>query len=118
MKTSVGVCVVFSLALLGLGSAIRCYNCKDYTGTCTTEKSCYYDDACLTLYERGGDTYKRCIKYSECDHNTVAQKFPNIQSFTYSCCTSDLCNAANVSMASRSVLGILLSLALFWWCVL
>lgn len=35
------------------GSAIRCYSCKDYTASCTKERECSYDDACLTLRERG-----------------------------------------------------------------
>ncbi|XP_051581078.1 CD59 glycoprotein-like [Myxocyprinus asiaticus] len=116
MKASVGVSVVFSLALLGLGSAIKCYNCKDYMGTCTKIRDCYYDDACVSVYERGGDTYRQCIKYSDCVFNTVAQRFPKLSSFKFSCCTSDLCNSASV--AGHSVVGILLSLALFWWCVL
>ncbi|NP_001313314.1 CD59 glycoprotein precursor [Danio rerio] len=117
MKASVGVCVVFVLALLGLGSAIKCYNCKDYTGACSKIKDCYYDDACLSVYERGGDTYRQCIKYSECDYSTVGVKFPKLSSFKFSCCTSDLCNSAPLSVSSRSVVAILLPLALFWWGV-
>lgn len=63
----------------------------------------------------GGDTYRQCIKYSECDYSTLGQKFPKLTSFKYSCCTSDLCNSAPLSVSSRSVVAILLSLALFWW---
>uniref|UniRef100_A0A9J7X2G4 MAC-inhibitory protein n=2 Tax=Cyprinus carpio TaxID=7962 RepID=A0A9J7X2G4_CYPCA len=100
------------------GSAIKCYNCRDYTGTCSKIRDCYYDDACVTIYERGGDTYRQCIKYSECEYSTLAQKFPKISSFKFSCCATDLCNTAPVSVSSRSVVGILLSLALFWWGVL
>ncbi|XP_043101216.1 CD59 glycoprotein [Puntigrus tetrazona] len=118
MKASVGVCVVFVLALVGLGSAIKCYSCKDYTGTCSKIRNCYYDDACVSVYERGGDTYRQCIKYSDCNYNVIGEKFPKLSSFKFSCCTSDLCNTAPVSVSSRSVVGILLSLALFWWGVL
>ncbi|KAA0723457.1 hypothetical protein E1301_Tti003428 [Triplophysa tibetana] len=118
MKTSVGVCLVFSLALVGLGSAIKCYSCKDYSGTCSKIGNCYYDDACLSVYERGGDIHRQCIKYSECDHSTIAQKFPKIASFTFSCCASDLCNTGTMSLASHSVVGILVSLAFFWCCIL
>ncbi|XP_051992744.1 CD59 glycoprotein-like [Xyrauchen texanus] len=114
MKASVGVCVVFGLALLRLGSAIKCYSCNDYTATCSKIRDCYYDDACVSVYERGGNTYRQCIKYSDCDFNTVSQKFPKLSKFKFTCCTSDLCNAASVSVASHSVMGILLSLALFW----
>ena len=35
------------------GSAIRCYSCKDYTASCSKQRDCSYDDACLTLTERG-----------------------------------------------------------------
>ncbi len=35
------------------GSAIRCYSCKDYTASCSKQRDCSYDDACLTLNERG-----------------------------------------------------------------
>lgn len=34
-------------------SAIRCYSCKDYTASCSKQRDCSYDDACLTLNERG-----------------------------------------------------------------
>ncbi|KAG1971754.1 CD59 glycoprotein [Pimephales promelas] len=119
MKASVGVCVVFVLALLGFGSAIKCYHCKDYSGSCSKIRDCYYDDACVSVYERGGDTYRQCIKYSECERSNIAEKFPRLSSFKYSCCTSDLCNtAAPMAVSSHSVVGILLSLALFWWGVL
>lgn len=134
------------------GSAIKCYSCKDYSGTCSKIRDCYYDDACLSVYERGdifhvhcvflkstkiaknchllivwtlcllfvlgGDIHRQCIKYSECDHTTIAQKFPKIASFRFSCCASDLCNTGTMSQASHSVVGILVSLAFFWWCIL
>lgn len=69
-------------------------------------------------YFLGGDTYRECIKYSDCVHSVISEKFPKISSFKFSCCTSDLCNTAPVSVSSRSVVGILLSLAFFWWGVL
>lgn len=151
------ICHCLHYFSLSLGSAIKCYNCKDYTGTCSKIRDCYYDDACVSVYERGegdlthvhcvflytstnlalylpldknvslslclpsllgGDTYRQCIKYSECDYNTIAQKLPKLSSFKFSCCATDLCNTGSMSLASHSVMGILLSLALFWWCVL
>lgn len=41
------------LLLCVSGSAIRCYSCKDYTASCSKQRDCSYDDACLTLNERG-----------------------------------------------------------------
>ncbi|KAK1802472.1 hypothetical protein P4O66_022134 [Electrophorus voltai] len=118
MKVFMGVGVVFGLTLLGLGSAIKCYKCKDYTGSCSKTQDCRFEDACLSLYERGGSTYRQCIKYSDCEQSMLAQMFPHVSSFRYSCCMSDLCNSAPVNMAKSSVLGLLASLAVFWWCVL
>lgn len=44
------------------GSAIRCVKCKDYTGSCTKTQDCTYDDACLTLTERGA---VKCVIWNE-----------------------------------------------------
>lgn len=92
------------------GSAIRCYSCKDYTASCTKQRDCSYDDACLTLVERGtyrppvpldltgpsgpqvslwishlavccsagGMTYRKCLKYTECERSRLAQMFPQV----------------------------------------
>jgi len=38
---------------VSLGSAIKCYHCKDYSGSCSKIRDCYYDDACVSVYERG-----------------------------------------------------------------
>uniref|UniRef100_A0A9J7ZI52 UPAR/Ly6 domain-containing protein n=1 Tax=Cyprinus carpio carpio TaxID=630221 RepID=A0A9J7ZI52_CYPCA len=73
---------------------------------------------CSPPFLLGGDTHRQCIKYSDCNYNVISEKFPEISSFKFSCCTTDLCNTAPVSVSSRSVVGILLSLALFWWGVL
>ncbi|XP_051503552.1 secreted Ly-6/uPAR domain-containing protein 2-like [Myxocyprinus asiaticus] len=116
MKTFV-VLVLFGLALLGLGSALQCYTC-DASGACDKPQSCISEDSCLSLTGYGGFKAKQCIKYADCDLVKLGLKFPGVPSITFSCCTSNLCNAASVSVASHSVLGILLSLALFWWCVL
>ncbi|XP_066509936.1 CD59 glycoprotein-like isoform X2 [Hoplias malabaricus] len=118
MKVFVGVSVVFGLALLGLGSAIKCYSCEDYTGICAKTQDCRLDDSCLTLYERGGNIHRQCIKYSECDFNMLKQMFPRVSSFTFKCCNSDLCNGASMTTASSSVLGLLVSLAVLWLCAL
>ncbi|XP_028812577.1 CD59 glycoprotein [Denticeps clupeoides] len=118
MKTSAGISVVFCLALFGLGSAIKCYRCKDYTGTCTKTQDCNWEDSCLSLKERGGFIYRQCIKYSDCDYNRLSQMYPSVSAFTYKCCNSDLCNGATAAMAAKPLLGLLASLAVFWWCVL
>uniref|UniRef100_A0A8C5BU35 UPAR/Ly6 domain-containing protein n=1 Tax=Gadus morhua TaxID=8049 RepID=A0A8C5BU35_GADMO len=59
-------------------SAIRCYSCKDYTASCSKQRDCSYDDACLTLTERGGQTYRQCLKYSDCEYSRLGQMFPQV----------------------------------------
>ncbi|KAM6893543.1 CD59 glycoprotein-like [Xenentodon cancila] len=116
MKRSLGFCLLLGSALIGLGSGIRCYSCKDYTSTCTKQRDCSYDDACLTLSERGGMTYRQCLKYSDCERSRVAQMFPQVSSFTFKCCNSDLCNSAPIS-AATSVIGLVASMVVMWWCI-
>ncbi|XP_059184234.1 CD59 glycoprotein-like [Centropristis striata] len=116
MKCSLGICLVICSALFGLGSAIRCYSCKDYTASCSKQRECSYDDACLTLTERGGMTFRQCLKYSDCEYGRLSQMFPQVSRFTFKCCNSDLCNSAPSSAAS-SVIGLLASAAVMWWCV-
>ncbi|XP_075897761.1 CD59 glycoprotein-like [Nelusetta ayraudi] len=116
MKRSLGTCLLLCSVLFELGSAIRCYSCKDYTASCSKQRDCSYDDACLTLSERGGMTYRQCLKYSDCEYSRLGQMFPQVSSFTFKCCNSDLCNSAP-SMAASSVIGLLASLAATWWCV-
>ncbi|KAK0133285.1 CD59 glycoprotein [Merluccius polli] len=98
-----------------MGSAIRCYSCKDYTASCSKQRDCSYDDACLTLTERGGQTYRQCLKYSDCEYSRLGQMFPQVSSFTFKCCNSDLCNSAPSS--TSSLIGLLASLAVIWWCM-
>ncbi|XP_032412233.1 CD59 glycoprotein [Xiphophorus hellerii] len=116
MKRSLVICLLVCSSLVGLGSAIRCYSCKDYTASCTKQRDCSYDDACLTLVERGGMTYRKCLKYTECERSRLAQMFPQVSSFTFRCCNSDLCNSAP-SSAAGSVIGLLASVLVMWWCV-
>ncbi|KAG7471680.1 hypothetical protein JOB18_022989 [Solea senegalensis] len=115
MKRSLVICLLVCSALIGLGSAIRCYSCKDYTSSCTKQRDCSSDDACLTLNERGGMTYRQCLKYSDCDYRRLSLMFQNVNSFTFKCCNSDLCNSAH-SWAASSVIG-LVSLIAMWWCI-
>ncbi|KAM9494443.1 CD59 glycoprotein [Clarias gariepinus] len=118
MRVYVQVGVVFVLALIGLGSALRCYTCTDYSGSCTTTGTCGgQQDGCLTLVERNGKTYRQCIRYSECEYSNLGTMFSSVSNFKYNCCTKDLCNGASVSAAKTSVIALLLSLALFWWCI-
>ncbi|XP_029941924.1 CD59 glycoprotein-like [Salarias fasciatus] len=115
MKRSLGICLLVFSALIGLGTAIRCYTCKDYTASCT-KQDCSYENACLTLNERGGMTYRQCLKYSDCVYSRLGPMFPQASNFTFKCCDSDLCNSAPSSAAS-SLIGLLTSLAVMWWCV-
>ncbi|MCJ8747459.1 hypothetical protein PDJAM_G00153640 [Pangasius djambal] len=118
MKVFLQVSVVFVLALIGLGSAIKCYSCTDYTGSCSDTTNCASQyDGCLTLKERNGKIYRQCIQFSDCDTGVLGTMFPSVASFTHRCCNQDLCNGASVSAARTSVITLLLSLALFWWCI-
>ncbi|XP_053472564.1 CD59 glycoprotein [Ictalurus furcatus] len=119
MKVFVQVSVVFVLAFIGLGSAIKCYNCVDYTGKCNNTIHCGgHNDGCLILRERNGKIYRQCIRYSDCKSTILSTMFPHVASFTHDCCDKDLCNGASVSTARTSVMAMLLSLALFWWCII
>ncbi|KAM6945701.1 CD59 glycoprotein [Aplochiton taeniatus] len=113
---TLGICLIFSSTLFGLGSTIRCFACKDYTASCTKTRDCSYDDACLSLTERGGQTYRQCMRYSDCDYSRLALMFPHVSSFTFKCCNSDLCNSAP-STAARPLIGLLATLSVVWWCM-
>lgn len=76
------------------------------------------DPHLCSLLLTGGYIYRQCIKYSDCEYNRLSQMFPSVASFTYRCCTTDLCNAAPLTAAGKPLLGLLASLAVFWWCVL
>ncbi|NP_001290688.1 CD59 molecule (CD59 blood group) [Esox lucius] len=117
MRNYLGICLVSCFALFGLGSAIQCINCIDYTGSCTSTKHCNLEDACLTLKERGGDTYRQCIKYNDCNQDQLTQMFPSISKFNFQCCTSNLCNGATSIGPGKHLLGLFASLAVMWWCM-
>ncbi|XP_018618772.1 CD59 glycoprotein-like [Scleropages formosus] len=118
MNRSMGICLVFCLATFSLASALRCYKCSDYTGRCSNIQECSYEDACLRLHERGGKTIRQCIRYTDCDNVRLSQMFPAVTSFTYRCCSSNLCNSSTAVMISKPLLGSLASLLIFWWCLL
>ncbi|XP_037390325.1 CD59 glycoprotein-like isoform X2 [Pygocentrus nattereri] len=116
MKTFMGASLVFCMALLGLGSALKCYTCQGSIGSCTKTQDCTEPkNSCLMLKAKGGETYQQCIKYSDCDFKVLSPMFPQDSSFTFKCCNSDLCNGA--STTSSSVPGLLVSFAVWWWCV-
>ncbi|XP_072308691.1 CD59 glycoprotein [Eucyclogobius newberryi] len=114
MKRSLGLALVLLSALLSVGESIKCVSCQDYTGSCTTTKECTQDDACLTLKARGGDTYRSCIKYTECEPERLDVIYPTISSYKFSCCTSDLCNSTAATSASV-LIALLCSLLAMWW---
>uniref|UniRef100_A0AAY5KZH2 MAC-inhibitory protein n=1 Tax=Esox lucius TaxID=8010 RepID=A0AAY5KZH2_ESOLU len=120
VKQAVGSIMLWRPALIQVhkaGSAIQCINCIDYTGSCTSTKHCNLEDACLTLKERGGDTYRQCIKYSDCNQDQLTQMFPSISKFNFQCCTSNLCNGATSIGPGKHLLGLFASLAVMWWCM-
>ncbi|XP_036399555.1 CD59 glycoprotein-like [Megalops cyprinoides] len=118
MNTSLGIVLFLCLVIFSLGSALQCYKCSDYSGRCSNVQDCTYEDACLTLSERGGKTIRRCIRYTDCDNARLTQMFPAVSGFTYRCCSSNLCNSSPPTAMSKSVLGLLVSLVVFWWCLL
>ncbi|XP_056605439.1 CD59 glycoprotein-like [Triplophysa dalaica] len=113
MKTL--VVLVFALTLLGLGSALKCYTA--YSQVIETQ-DCSTEDACLAVYTEGSFHKGKCLKYADCDLEKVRQMFPGIANMKFRCCTTSLCNAASLSVASNSLVGLLLSVALFSWCFL
>ncbi|KAG9330924.1 hypothetical protein JZ751_021611 [Albula glossodonta] len=68
--------------------------------------------------EARGKTIRRCIRYTDCDNARLSQMFPAVSGFTYRCCSSNLCNSSPATVVSRSFLGLLASLLVFWWCML
>ncbi|KAL3045421.1 CD59 glycoprotein-like isoform X2 [Trematomus bernacchii] len=116
VKMKLSLALLLCSAVFSVGSAIRCYSCKDYSGSCSKQRDCSYDDACLTLSERGGMTFRQCLKYTDCEYSRLSQMFPQVSSFTFKCCNSDLCNSAP-SAAASSVIGLLASAGVLWWCV-
>ncbi|KAI7790700.1 CD59 glycoprotein-like [Triplophysa rosa] len=114
MKTL--VVLVFSLSLLELGSALKCYTCNK--GLCNATQVCTYEDSCLSVNGEGSFRHKQCLKYDDCNLMKVRQMFPTVSSMDFRCCTSNLCNTASLSVASNSLVGLLLSVALFCWSVL
>ncbi|XP_072767955.1 CD59 glycoprotein-like [Nerophis lumbriciformis] len=99
------------------GDALRCYKCADYTGRCQNVQECTYEDACLSLSERGGKTIRQCIRYTDCDNSRLSQMFPAMSAFTYRCCSSNLCNSSKaVTMATpvRLIIGSLLCILACW----
>ncbi|XP_028326105.1 CD59 glycoprotein [Gouania willdenowi] len=113
MKRSFGIGLLMLCALIGQAAGIRCYSCKDYTASCSKQRDCTYDDGCLTLYERGGMTYRQCLKFSDCEHSRLALMYPQVSSFTFRCCNSDLCNSA-LSSAASPLIGLLACVMVMW----
>ncbi|KAJ7998327.1 hypothetical protein DPEC_G00221540 [Dallia pectoralis] len=115
MKYSLGMCVVICLAILDLGSGLRCFKCTDYTGHCESVQQCTNEDACLSLSEKEGKTIRRCIRYTDCDNSRLAQMFPSLSVFTYRCCSSNLCNRSTAIATKEPALALIGSLLIFWW---
>ncbi|KAK0155731.1 CD59 glycoprotein [Merluccius polli] len=105
--------LLLGFGLLDQGAGLRCFKCLDYTGRCETVQECTYEDACISLSERGGKTVRQCLRYTDCDNSRLSQMFPAISGFTYRCCSSNLCNAASVSVATPA-LALIGSLTVFW----
>ncbi|XP_047452556.1 CD59 glycoprotein-like [Mugil cephalus] len=108
------LCLVLVLLLcsgtLHTGCALRCYKCSDYTGMCQNVQECTFEDACISLSERGGKTIRQCLRYTDCDNSRLTQMFPAISGFTYRCCSSNLCNSGNAVAMATPILALIGSL--------
>ncbi|KPP64908.1 CD59 glycoprotein-like [Scleropages formosus] len=93
-------------------SGLRCYKCTGFTGQCSTTQDCTTEDACLSLSDKTGTTYRQCIRYTDCDNSRLSQMFPAVSSFTYRCCNSNLCNSSPAATVSKPLLGLLVALVL------
>ncbi|XP_051545563.1 CD59 glycoprotein-like [Myxocyprinus asiaticus] len=117
MKCSFGLFLVICCMTLSLGSSLRCYKCEDYFGgQCKVQQECSYEDACLYLYEKGGKTVRKCIRYTDCDNSGLSQQFPSISEYTYMCCHTDLCNSSPATTAGTSFLSLMTAVTGLWWC--
>ncbi|XP_035521351.1 CD59 glycoprotein [Morone saxatilis] len=116
MKRCLGLFLLLCFGMLHLGSGLRCYKCADYTGQCQNVQECTFEDSCISLSERGGKTIRQCIRYTDCDNSRLSQMFPSIASFTYRCCSSNLCNSGNAVTTATPVLAAAASLLSVWWC--
>uniref|UniRef100_A0A3B4WVB3 MAC-inhibitory protein n=1 Tax=Seriola lalandi dorsalis TaxID=1841481 RepID=A0A3B4WVB3_SERLL len=97
------------------GAALRCYNCIDNTGPCEKVQDCTNEDACLVLTGKGGKTVSQCIRYTDCKLSNLGVMFPSISSFTYRCCSSNLCNSGNAVTTTTPILALLGSLLTVCW---
>lgn len=116
MKVSLSLALALFCAFIGTGSSIQCYSCSDYTGSCTKTKDCSQDDACLTLKARGGNTFRTCVKYDDCEFSRLSNMpaYSQLASFTYKCCNNNLCNLAP-SAAGGALVAVVCSLFAVWW---
>uniref|UniRef100_A0A3Q0SWK8 CD59 molecule (CD59 blood group) b n=1 Tax=Amphilophus citrinellus TaxID=61819 RepID=A0A3Q0SWK8_AMPCI len=107
--------LLICFGMLHVGSGLRCYKCQDYTGRCQDVAECTNEDACISLSEKGGKTIRQCIRYTDCDNSRLSLMFPSISSFTYRCCSSNLCNSGTASTTVKPLLALVGSLLSLWW---
>ncbi|KAG7218071.1 hypothetical protein INR49_020630 [Caranx melampygus] len=115
MKLGLGL-VLLLCGLLQTACGLRCYKCSDYTGQCEKVQECTSEDACISLKEPGGKTIRQCIRYTDCDNSRLGLMFPSISSFSYRCCSSDLCNSGNSVTVATPLLALVGALLSTWWC--
>ncbi|CAB1421588.1 unnamed protein product [Pleuronectes platessa] len=92
MRSSLLLCLAFSLAMFGFGDSLQCYSCPDgSSNNCEAKQDCNQsEDSCLKLTSTG-KTFTTCIRNADCDFMTLAVRFSE-PDFTFSCCQSALCN--------------------------
>ncbi|XP_068169526.1 CD59 glycoprotein [Antennarius striatus] len=115
MKLCLGLFLLVCCWTIHLGSGLRCYKCSDYTGRCENVQECTYEDACISVSERGGKTVRQCIRYTDCNLSRLPLMFPYFAQFNFRCCNSNLCNSGNAVTTSMPVLSLLGTLLSLWW---
>ncbi|XP_051779496.1 CD59 glycoprotein [Erpetoichthys calabaricus] len=105
------LCATLVLALIGLGFALDCYKCT--TGTPCQVTTCMAgEDSCLSMESSAGFV-KQCIKYDDCNKETLKARFPQMTGATsFYCCNRNLCNGTPSTTLTSPVL-LILAAALF-----
>ncbi|XP_034456344.1 CD59 glycoprotein-like isoform X1 [Hippoglossus hippoglossus] len=97
MRSSLLLCLAFSLAMFGFGDSLQCYSCPDGSSNdCEVKQDCNQgEDSCLKLTSTG-KTFTTCMRHADCDFMTLAVRYAE-PDFTFSCCQSALCNGQEKS---------------------
>ncbi|XP_062974878.1 CD59A glycoprotein-like [Elgaria multicarinata webbii] len=95
---------IFILALFShSGSALTCFRCE--RSPCTNNVTCpATDNRCMVAY-LGNRNTSNCWQDANCNLDYIGKTFSST-SFSFRCCSRDLCNGSPVTTGSKIVLGI------------